>query len=87
MAANLVNKPSIKNIEQKNSAKRASDKLMVLPSPIKFMNFVEYSLKCISLPYPWFIISTPVLILNKSMAILNAPVEYFVDNNFFIFFF
>jgi hypothetical protein len=44
-----VNKPSIKKIEQKNSAKMSRESERVEPSPIKFIKLPFNPLKCMSL--------------------------------------
>ena len=60
---------------------------MVLPMPKKFMNpggVCRILSKLISFCYPACISKMPKLSRNKSIAALNAPAEYFVDNNFLI---
>ena len=50
ITASRVNKPIIKNAEQKNSAKMSSDSERVEPMPRKFMKLPFIALKWTSLP-------------------------------------
>jgi hypothetical protein len=86
MVANLVNNPKIKKREQKNSANTTKAKLMVLPIPKKFIKIFCLVEKWINLSYPCSSIKIPTDNLNNNIAVLTAAAEYFVESNFFIFF-
>ena len=86
MAARRVNKPSIINAAQKNSAKTINANEVVEPIWKGSEKREALSEKCTSLSKPWFTnIREPAPKRNSSVAIVKAESEVFVLNIFFIY--